>query len=152
MKASNVIEINEVDDYNKTDLKAYHHLIGKLIYLSCSTRTDIAFAFRQLSKRNVNPWIGHLRVAKQVVQYLKSTIHLRITYEVSNIDLRSYKLVEYVNSNYASDLKDRKSVMGHYFFFDHIVISWCNKKQQTVSTSITRAKYIALDYIAKDSI
>ena len=33
MKAGSVIEMNDADDYEETDLKAYQRLIGKLMYL-----------------------------------------------------------------------------------------------------------------------
>lgn len=45
MKAGSVIERNKADDYDKTDLKSYQHLIGKLMYLSCDTKLDSAFVF-----------------------------------------------------------------------------------------------------------
>lgn len=67
MKAGSIIEMNEVDDYDETDLKAYQRLIGKLMNLLCGTRPDISFAIRQLSKCNADPRISHLRAAKRVV-------------------------------------------------------------------------------------
>ena len=68
MKAGSIIEMNEADDYDETDLKAYQRLIGKLMYLSCGTRPDIAFAVGQLSKQNADPRVGHLKAAKRVVR------------------------------------------------------------------------------------
>lgn len=67
MKTSSIIEMNKADDYDKTNLKAYQRLIGKLMYLLFSTRPDITYAIGQLSKRNANPTIGYFRVAKRVV-------------------------------------------------------------------------------------
>ena len=55
MKAGNYIEMQGEDDYEEVDLKIYQRLIGKLMYLSCGTRPDIAFVIGQLSKRNADP-------------------------------------------------------------------------------------------------
>lgn len=79
-------------------------------------------------------------------------MHLGITYGTSEVDPKPYGLMGYANSNYAGDPEDRKSVMGHCFFINGAVASWCSKKQQTVSTSTTEAKYIALGHAVRESI
>lgn len=131
------------------------------MYLSCGTRPDIAFIVGQLSKRNSDPRAGHLRAAKRVVRYLKGTMHLGLVYgDTLKSDGQTNApvapppsgLVRYADSNYAGDPKDRKSVMGHYFYVNRAVISWCNKKQRTVSTSTTEAEYLVLGYAAQESI
>lgn len=159
MKASNVIEINDTDDYKETNIKVYQRLVGKLIYLSFSTRPNISFAISQLSKRNTNPRVSHLRVTKGIVHYLNDTIQLDIIYNANNSLSHKannfqllYGLVSYANSNYAHDPKDRNSMIGHYFFINGVVISWCSKKQQTVLTSTIKVKYIALGHVARESI
>ena len=43
MKAGSSIEMTDLEDYEKTDLRTYQRLVGKLMYLSCGTRSDIAF-------------------------------------------------------------------------------------------------------------
>lgn len=55
MKAGSSIEMGEHDDYEKAELRPYQHLIGKLMYLSCGTRPDIAFVLGQLSRHNADP-------------------------------------------------------------------------------------------------
>lgn len=59
-----------------------------------------------------------------------------------------FELIGYTNSNYASDLEDRKSVIKNNFFIYRAIIFWCRKKQCTVSPSTTEAKYITLRYSA----
>ena len=49
MKTGNFTEIQGEIDYEEVDLKVYQRLIGKLIYLSCGTRSDISFIIEQLS-------------------------------------------------------------------------------------------------------
>ena len=80
MKAGSFIEMNEPDDYDEANLGDYQRLIGKLMYLACRTRPDIAFVVGRLSKHNADPWKGHLRAAKRIVRYFKGTIHLELVY------------------------------------------------------------------------
>ncbi len=42
--------------------------------------------------------------------------------------------------------------MGYYFFLNRAVVLSNNKKQRTVSTSITKAKYIVLGHIARKAM
>lgn len=67
MKTGSSIEMPEPDDYNKIDIYTYQRLIGKLMYLACGTRLDIAFVVEQLSRYNANPRKRHLQATKRVV-------------------------------------------------------------------------------------
>lgn len=42
--------------------------------------------------------------------------------------------------------------MSHCFFLYGAIVSWCNKKQRTISISTTEAKYIALGHAARKSV
>lgn len=55
------------------------------MYLSCGTRPGVAFAVGQLSKRNADPRVGHLKAAKRILRYLKGTMHLGTTYGASEV-------------------------------------------------------------------
>lgn len=81
-------------------------------------------------------------------------MHLSIIYEANsslsqetNDRQLPYKLINYSDRNYAGDLKDWKSVMGHYFFINGEVLLWYSKKQQIISNSTIEAKYIALGHV-----
>lgn len=79
--------------------------------------------------------------------------HLYSKKETKALDnLPPFGLIRYADSNYANNPKDKKLVMGHCFFFYEVVVSWCNKKQCTVSTSTIKAKYIALKHPARKNI
>lgn len=134
MKVNCFIEMSELGDYKKVDIKPYQRLIGKSMYLFCGTRPDIAFAIGQLSKHNLDPRASHMKAAKKVVQYLKGTMHLRFVYKSQPQSKTltapsSFELIGYGDSSYAGDLKDKKSVMGYCYFLNGTVVSWCSKKQ-----------------------
>lgn len=71
MKASLAIDIPDADDYDITKLHKYQWLIGKLMYLVCKKRPEIAFVVGQLNKHNADPRKCQPKAAKRVVQYLK---------------------------------------------------------------------------------
>lgn len=161
MKVGTFIKMQGEDNYKEVDLKVYQWLIGKLMYLSCRTRPNISFIVGQLNKQNANLKMGHLKAAKRVVRYLKDTMHLGLTYGAHSQSEKEakaptspphFELIRYANSNYANDPEDRKLVMGHYFFIYKALVSWCSKKQRTVSISTTKAKYIALGHAACESV
>lgn len=52
--------MNELDDYNKTNLGDYQRLIKKLIYFAYKTRPNIEFIVEKLSKHNADPKKSHL--------------------------------------------------------------------------------------------
>lgn len=123
------------------------------MYLSCGNRPDIAFAIRQLSRRNVDPRVGHLKAVKQIVWYLKSIMHLGIIYEINSSPSQKVSDPQSpANSNYAGNPEDWKLVMEYYFFINGIVVLWCSKKQQTISTSTIKTEYIALGHAAQKNM
>ena len=71
----------------------------------------------------------HLRIAKQVLRYLKKTITLGIKWG-NNPARHQLKgryeelgIVGYADSSYASNLKDKKSITGYCFFFAGAIVT-----------------------------
>ena len=128
------------------------------MYPSCGTRPDITFVVRQLSYHNSDPRIGHLGIAKQVLRYLKDTITLGIEWGNNPADHKvgdKYEemgVMEYVDSSYARDIKNRKSITEYYFFLGEGVITWYSKQQRTVSTSTSEAEYVAVSPGAREGV
>nr|GEZ26487.1 putative ribonuclease H-like domain-containing protein [Tanacetum cinerariifolium] len=54
-----------------------------------------------------------------------------------------FNLVAYSDSDYAGASLDRKSITGGFQFLGCRLISWQCKKQTVVTTSLTKAKYVA---------
>ena len=128
------------------------------MYISCGTRLDIAFVMGQQSHHKSNPCIRHIRIAKQVIHYLKGIITLGIGWRNNPANYREEEkygeidVVEYAVSSYACDIKDRKSITEYCFFLARGVITRCSKRQQTVLISTSEAKYVAVSQRVKEDV
>ena len=153
MVPGSYITLEEDNDSDPVDITAYQCLIGKLLYIACGTRPDIAFAVGCLSQQCSDPQVGHDKAIRRVLRYLKGTMNLGIHYNGSYDDVEHLlTTLGYADSNFAGDIRERKSTMGYCFFLVRGVISWCSKKQRTVSTSTTEAEYIAIRHAARQAV
>jgi hypothetical protein len=50
----------------------------------------------------------------------------------------------YNNADWVGSIEDRRSILGFCVFLSRNLVSWCAKKQLTVSRSSTEAKYRSL--------
>ena len=82
-------------------------------------------------------WIS----ARRVLRYLKSTIDFSLIYGKGVKDLN---VIDYSNSDFAGDVKDRKSTLGQVFFLGGLPITWNSLKQKVVALSSCEAEYIAI--------
>lgn len=65
---------------------------------------------------------------------------------------RFLKVVSYTNSNYTRDFEDIKSITGYCFFLKRVVTTQFNKHQKTISTSISKAKYVVMSHKARKRV
>ncbi len=117
-------------------------LIGCLMYLMICTRPDLSISVnilsRYASKNNRELW----ECLKRVLQYLKGTIDLKLTYNRGNF---SQFLIGFVDADFAGDLRDRRSTTGFLFkLFETCTVCWNTRKQSSVAGASTDAEYMAL--------
>ncbi|UYV65699.1 hypothetical protein LAZ67_3005177 [Cordylochernes scorpioides] len=145
---SKLTKISSIEGENEPVKKVeYQSLIGSLIYLSVSTRPDIAYAVSALGQFSNDLRRQHWNAAKRVLRYLKGTSCLRITYRKSNEALHGY-----ADADWGGNLVDRKSHTGIVYFLVRGPIAWESKKQQTVTLSSTESEYIALCEAGKEAV
>ena len=129
------------------EIYPYQRLIGALLYLSVSTRPDIAYTVNYLSQFNSNYNSDHWKAAKRVLRYLKGTSDYGIEYEKTGLPLFGV-----VDADWASDAVDRRSYSGYAFILAGSVVSWEARKQRTVALSSTEAEYMALSEATKEAM
>jgi hypothetical protein len=62
------------------------------------------------------------------------------------------ELLGYLDTDFASDISDRKSIMGYAFILSGAAVTWTSRKQQAISTSTTEAEYVGLCNAAKEAV
>lgn len=134
IKAGSTLFLDQAGDHKQVDLTTYQGLIGKLMYLSYGTRPDIVFMVGQPSHHNSDPCIGHLRIAKQILCYLKKMITLDIKWGKDPVGHQlggkygELGVVKYADSSYTGNLEDRKLITGYCFFLSGVTVTWCSKQ------------------------
>ena len=84
---------------------------------------------------------------KAILKYLRRTKDLVLTYGGGDLQLTSF-----TDSDFQSDVDDRKSISGFVFTCNGGVVSWKSSKQSITVDSTTEAKYIATSDAAKEAI
>lgn len=113
-------------------------MVGSLMYLT-TTRPDIMFSINLVARFMNQPHESHLKEAKRILRYVSGTIFFGLFYNATN----NFNVVAYTDADWVGSLDDRKNTSGYAFLFGENLVSWSNKKQPTVSLSMTKAKYIA---------
>ncbi len=80
MKTWSMIKKEEVNDNDKTKLEPYQKLVSKLMYLLFETKLDITLVGSQLSWQNSDSKIAYFKAVKEIITYLKVTIHLELVF------------------------------------------------------------------------
>lgn len=83
-----------------------------------------------------------------MLHYLKGTLDFGILYWKGGDE----KLESYTDSDYASDVDDRKSTSGYVFLTSSGVVSWLSKKHVIVTLSTTEAEFVAAASTATQAV
>jgi len=126
----------------------YQEALGSLMWLQVTTRPDLLFAVNLLSRFAANPGRAHWEAIKHTMAYVKGTTGYGITYHRG----LSLQPVGFTDSDFANDKDTRCSTDGHVFYVGGGPVSWSTKCQETVATSTTEAKYMAVSRAVQQAI
>ncbi|XP_040374084.1 secreted RxLR effector protein 161-like [Rosa chinensis] len=127
----------------KVDSTMFKQVVGSLMYLT-ATRPDLMYGVSLISRFMSCPTMSHWLAAKRILRYVRGTTELGIFYKKGG----RTDLVAYIDSDFASDLDDRRSTSGFVFSLGFGAVSWSSKKQHVVTLSTTEAEYIAVAFCA----
>ncbi|XP_057526261.1 secreted RxLR effector protein 161-like [Amaranthus tricolor] len=112
--------------------------IGNIIYLTL-TRPDITYEVSVISQFIQKPKKPHMEAIKRILRYVKGSIDYGFLYRNDIY----FEVTGYCDADYAGDLNTRRSTTGYVFNLGSGAVSWCSKRQPTVSLSSTEAEYRA---------
>lgn len=138
-------KLTKDENGEKVDETMFKQLARSLMYLTV-TSPDLIFGVCLLSRYMASSRVSHWAAAKRILRYLKGTMEFGILYRRG--ESSSPNLMAFMDSDYAGDLDDRRSMIGCVFLMASGAISWASKKQPVVALSTTEAEYIAASFCA----
>ncbi|CAL9021041.1 unnamed protein product, partial [Prunus brigantina] len=103
----------------------YASAIGSLMYAMVCTRPDISYAVSVTSRYQSNPGLDHWGAVKCILKYLRRTKDMFLVYGGTS----ELQVEAFTDSDFASDVDDRKSTSGYVFILNGGVVSWRSCKQ-----------------------
>ena len=129
----------DMDEKGKpVDQTKYRSMIGSLLYLTAS-RPDIMYSVYLCARFQACPKESHLNAVKIIFRYLKGTIDISLWYAKSD----NFELICYSDTDFGGCKIDRKSTNGICHILGQSLVSWHNKKQNSVALSTVEAEHIA---------
>ena len=165
--------LSEADCLLLEKLFRYRGCVGELIWAMITTRPEVSFPVTKLSQYSTAPAALHYQAVKRVFRYLNSTADDGLTYWrptahallpafplpprlAANVDhplthdvsdaVEKYSpsaVLGYVDSDWAADIRHRRSISGIVFKLAGAAIAWKCRVQPTVSLSSTEAEFLA---------
>ena len=133
---------------------SYLTLYGKLLQIATITRPQISNALARLSRFQSCPNRFGFVCLTRIFQYLATYPNVPIIYPKQPISTLSpiacfhqqkkmtlpHILSQFIDSNYATDLTDRKSVSSDIIMLGAVAVSWKVNKDMTIASSTTDAE------------
>jgi hypothetical protein len=132
--------------------KTYRKRVGELLWISRTSRPDIAAAVSRLSTVGNNPGLSHWDLTSYLIQYLHHTRDLGLLYQKGKSDY-PYGFVDVAFSpHYGHDGDDFRSFEGSLMKLAGAPISWTARFQKNLALSSTEGEYYGLATAAKQAI
>jgi hypothetical protein len=134
---------SDLTPLDANQLTIYRSIVGSLAYAAINTRLDIAHITNELARFQSKATQYHLKAAKYVLRYLKTTSSLGLLF-TRHSDVTAPIIEIFSDASWGNDTETRRSTTGIVLKLNGNVICWKTKKQTTVALSSTEAEYMAL--------
>jgi hypothetical protein len=121
------------EDRAVVDVELYRQIIGSLLYLALRTRPDVLVAVSILARFSKSPSAYCRRGANCVLRYLRGTVNIGLVFRNGETHLNAF-----VDSDYAGDTVDRKSMSGYFVKIGDAACIWGSRKQIAVASQRAR--------------
>jgi hypothetical protein len=143
-------------DHDESKSFNYRKVIGKLIYLEKSNRSDIAYAVHQCARFCARPKTKHAEAVKRIGKFLLATKDkgLIMTPDKSGMEcwVDSAHASELSNKTASNDPSTARSRMGYIIRYLGLPIHWASKMQTEIALSSTEAEYIVLSQAMREAL
>jgi histone deacetylase 1/2 len=133
------LSANEGQKLGPEDSTKYRQLVRALQYFTL-TRPDISFSVNKFCQFLHELTTVHWSAVKRILRYVQGTLNQGLRIGRS----QSMLVSAFSDADWAGCPDDRRSTGGFAVFLGSNLISWCAKKQATVSRSSTKAEYKSL--------
>jgi len=123
-----------------SDATTYRSIVGALQYLTM-TRPDLSYAVNQVCQFMHAPTTTYFEAVKRILRYLKAGV-----WSSFSTNHKCFLLILML----IGPPDDRRSTSGGCIFLGPNLISWCSRKQPTLSRSSAEAEYRALATLTAD--
>jgi hypothetical protein len=113
------------------------------MWIARCTRPDVMFAVHAVTRKTHAPSEKDLKIAKQIMRYLRGTRGLKLHMEKFKSGDQAIVLSGYSDADWGDNKSTRKSVSGGIVCVNGSPVSWICKKQSCVALSTQEAEYIA---------
>ena len=104
------LKLSKNDESPNVNKTLFKRLVGSLLYL-IATRPDIMHGVSFICTFKDKPKETHWKDGKRILRYIAGTKNFGILYA----HLDHYKLIGYIDSDWAGSLDDKRSTLGHIF-------------------------------------
>ncbi len=125
----------------------YREAVGCLMYITTTTRPEIAFAVGQVSKFCQNPGAAHWNAVKRILSYLAGTINHGLCFGGG-----SPTTAGYTDADYAGDKDNFRSTTGFIFMLHGGPVSWSSRRQTCTALSTTESEFVAACETSKEGV
>ena len=130
-----------------SDPTLYRSITGALQYATL-TRPDISYSVQQACLFMHDPRAPHLAHVRRILRYLKGTLDHGLLINSSS----PTSLTVYSDADWAGCPDTRRSTSGFCVYLGDNLVSWCSKRQVTVSRSSAEAEYRAVAHAVAEAV
>lgn len=129
--------VDYLDSNNDLDVRP---IVGSLLYPVRLCRPDLSFSVGIVSRH------ASESLSKRILRYIRGSTSLGLVFPIGGSSL---EIIAYVDSDWAGDVSDRKSISRYAVFLGGCLVSWSSKKQTSVALSSCEAELMGLKEVCK---
>ncbi|KAI2489962.1 Reverse transcriptase (RNA-dependent DNA polymerase) [Fragilaria crotonensis] len=126
-------------------IEEFRSFVGRIMFACGKTEPTLSNACRELTVC-LAPNKEHWTALTHLMGYIKTVSNQGIKMRAP----KDTRVVAFVDSDYASDRGDRKSISGYLVTVGGCLVSWQSKKQTGVTLSSTEAEFVAMSMAATE--